>query len=71
MNEQILNIKFAEEVEKHPILYNYKLPGYCRKYLKKEAWYEEGKEVQNDKCEAYFDKMPFIDNNIMMMMIMI
>jgi hypothetical protein len=28
MGEQILNIKFVGEVEKHPVLYSYKLPGY-------------------------------------------
>ena len=28
MSEQILNIKFLGEVEKHPVLYNYMLLGY-------------------------------------------
>ena len=46
MSEQILNIKFVGEVEKHPVLYNYKLPGYSRKDITEKAWREVGREVQ-------------------------
>jgi len=45
MNEQKLNIKFVEEVEKHPILYNFTLPGYSRKDETEKAWNEVGKTV--------------------------
>jgi len=30
MSDQLMKIKFVEEVEKHDILYNYNLPGYSR-----------------------------------------
>lgn len=40
MNEQLANIKFVEEVEKHELLYNYYLPGYSRKDLTEKAWHE-------------------------------
>ena len=46
MNEQTLNIKFVGEVEKHQVLYNYKLPGYSRKDITEKAWSEVGREVQ-------------------------
>jgi hypothetical protein len=46
MSEQILNIKFVGEVEKHPVRYNYKLPGYSRKDITEKAWCEVGREVQ-------------------------
>jgi len=45
MSEQKLNIKFVEEVEKHPILYNFTLPGYSRKDEAEIAWNEVGKTV--------------------------
>lgn len=40
MNDQINNIKFVEEVEKHEILYNFHLPGYSRKDQTEKAWHE-------------------------------
>jgi hypothetical protein len=46
MSEQILNIKFVGEVEKHPMLYNFKLPGYSRKEITGKAWCEVRREVQ-------------------------
>lgn len=45
MSEQKLNIKLVEEVEKHPILYNFTLPGYSRKDETEIAWNEVGKTV--------------------------
>lgn len=45
MSEQKLNIKFVEEVEKHPILYNFTLPGYSRKDETEIARNEVGKTV--------------------------
>lgn len=45
MNE-MENLKFVGEVEKFPILYNYKLPGYSRKDLTQKAWCEVGKAAQ-------------------------
>jgi hypothetical protein len=46
MSEQRLNIKFVGGVEKHPVLYNYKLPGYSQKDITEKAWCEIGREVQ-------------------------
>jgi hypothetical protein len=46
MNEQVFNLKFIGEVEKHPVLYNYTLVGYSRKDGTEKAWCEVGKEVQ-------------------------
>lgn len=40
MNNQINNIKFVEEVDKHEILYNFSLPGYSRKVQTEKAWHE-------------------------------
>lgn len=45
MNEQKLNIKLVEEVEKYPILYNFTLPGYSRKDETEKAWNEVGRIV--------------------------
>jgi len=44
MSEQILNITFVR-AEKHPVLYNYKLPGYSRKDITEKAWCDVGREV--------------------------
>lgn len=45
MNDQVFNIKFVSEVEKHPILYNYKLKDYFKKDLTEKAWVEVAKKV--------------------------
>jgi hypothetical protein len=45
MSEQLANIKFIEEVEKHELLYNYNLPGYSRKDLTEKAWHEIAAKV--------------------------
>ena len=45
MNEQQINIIFVKEVEKHPVLYNFKLPGYSRKHETENAWTAVGKTV--------------------------
>uniref|UniRef100_A0A023F6Q1 Putative alcohol dehydrogenase transcription factor myb/sant-like protein n=1 Tax=Triatoma infestans TaxID=30076 RepID=A0A023F6Q1_TRIIF len=45
MNEQVFNLKFVQEVEKHPVLYNCTLPGYSRKDLTEKAWKEVGEAV--------------------------
>ncbi|XP_046409110.1 uncharacterized protein LOC124174001 [Ischnura elegans] len=45
MNDQELNIKLVGEVEKHEVLYNYKLPGYSRKGVTEKAWKEVSVEL--------------------------
>ncbi|XP_046399476.1 uncharacterized protein LOC124165970 [Ischnura elegans] len=45
MNDQELNMKLVEEVEKHEVLYNYKLPGYSRKDVTEKAWKEVSVEL--------------------------
>lgn len=40
MNEQKINLKFVEEVEKHPVLNNFTLSGYSRKDETEKAWSE-------------------------------
>jgi len=45
MNEQLANIKFVEEVEKHELLYNYNLSGYSRRDLTEKAWHEIAAKV--------------------------
>lgn len=35
--EQILNIQFMKDVENYPVLYNYKLSGYSRKYITEKS----------------------------------
>lgn len=45
MNEQSLNVKFVQEVEKFPCLYNYKLTQYSRKDITEAAWNKIGKEM--------------------------
>ncbi|KAF5269544.1 hypothetical protein FQR65_LT17964 [Abscondita terminalis] len=45
MSEQSLNVKFVQEVEKFPCLYNYKLPQYSRKDITEAAWNKIGKEM--------------------------
>lgn len=45
MSEQSLNIKFVQEVEKFPCLYNYKLSQYSRKDITEAAWNKIGKEM--------------------------
>ncbi|XP_068081651.1 uncharacterized protein [Anabrus simplex] len=52
MNEQIANIKFVEEVEKHPELYNYQLSGYSIKDRTEKAWSEVAKEVKMTVTEC-------------------
>ncbi|KAF6203529.1 hypothetical protein GE061_001861 [Apolygus lucorum] len=43
--EQRLNVKLVAEVEKRPVLYNFKMPGYTRKDETERAWSEVGKAV--------------------------
>jgi len=45
MNEQKINLKLVEEVEKHPVLYNFTLSGYSRKDETEKAWSEVGRSV--------------------------
>ncbi|KAF0685375.1 transcription factor Adf-1-like [Aphis craccivora] len=45
MNEQKINLKMVEEVEKHPVLYNFTLSGYSRKDETEKAWSEVGRSV--------------------------
>ncbi|KAE9521907.1 hypothetical protein AGLY_017714 [Aphis glycines] len=52
MNEQLANIKFVEEVEKHELLYNYNLPGYSRKDLTEKAWHEIAAKVNMTAAEC-------------------
>nr|CAD7612695.1 unnamed protein product [Timema genevievae] len=51
-NEQELNVKFVGKVEKHPILYHFKLPGYARKDLTGKTWFKAGKEVNLSASEC-------------------
>lgn len=44
-NEQVFNIKFVGEIEKHSELYNYTLNEYSRKDITEKAWNEVAKEV--------------------------
>ncbi|XP_022911956.1 uncharacterized protein [Onthophagus taurus] len=43
--ERDVNLKIVLEVEKHPCLYNFKLPDYTRKDLIEKAWSEVGKKT--------------------------
>ena len=43
---EAFNIKFVGEVEKHPPLYNYTIPDYCRKDLVDKAWHAVSTEVK-------------------------
>ena len=45
MGDQKLNIKLVGEVEKHPVLYNFRLPGYSKKNETEKAWNEVAKAV--------------------------
>lgn len=45
MSDQEINLKFVGEVEKHEVLYNYKLAGYSRKEVTEKAWQEVAAEV--------------------------
>ncbi|XP_046403751.1 uncharacterized protein LOC124169242 [Ischnura elegans] len=45
MSDQELNMKLVGEVEKHEVLYNYKLPGYSRKDVTEKAWKEVSVEL--------------------------
>ncbi|XP_023713764.1 uncharacterized protein LOC111867817 isoform X2 [Cryptotermes secundus] len=45
MCEQQLNPLFVGEVEKHPVLYNFTLPGYSKKDESEKTWDEVGKRV--------------------------
>lgn len=45
MNDQAFNVKFVEEVEKHPCLYNYQLTQYSRKDITDLAWNNIGKKM--------------------------
>ncbi|XP_063629194.1 uncharacterized protein LOC134800639 [Cydia splendana] len=53
MNEQTLNIKFVQEVEKYPCLYNYTLGDYSRKDATEKAWSEVGKifNLTHSQCK--------------------
>lgn len=53
MSDQESNLKFVGEVEKHEVLYNYKLPGYSRKDLTDKAWHEVAVEM-NMTGNSYF-----------------
>jgi hypothetical protein len=43
---EVFNLKFVGEVEKHPPLYNYIIPDYCRKDLVDKAWQAVSMEVK-------------------------
>nr|XP_023024694.1 uncharacterized protein LOC111512775 [Leptinotarsa decemlineata] len=45
MNEQVFNVKFVGEVEKFPVLYNYRPKEYSRKDVTEKAWNEVAKNV--------------------------
>ena len=45
MTEQANNVKFVQEVEKYPCLYNYELSQYSRKDIKDSAWDNVGNEM--------------------------
>jgi hypothetical protein len=45
MNDQAANIKFVQEVENHPVLYNYNLLGYSRRDVTDKAWNEVANKV--------------------------
>lgn len=45
MNEQKINLKLVEEVEKHPVLYNFTLSGYSRKDETEKDWSKVGRSV--------------------------
>lgn len=45
MNEQKINIKLVDEMEKYPILYNFKLSEYFKKDGTKKARSEVGRSV--------------------------
>ncbi|CAH1391150.1 unnamed protein product [Nezara viridula] len=45
MNQQEVNLKLVGEVEKHPELYNFKLPEFTRKSVTDKAWQEVADEM--------------------------
>lgn len=45
MSDQQMNIIFVGEVEKHEVLYNYKLPQYSRKDITEKAWQKVADKV--------------------------
>ena len=64
MNEQKLNTKLVKEVEKHPVLYNFKLPGYSRKDETDFAWSEVGKAVNMTGVISLYCIIFYINNCI-------
>lgn len=44
--EQNFNIKFVNEIEKHPELYNYTLKSYSKRNMTDKAWSEVAAEVK-------------------------
>nr|CAD7460045.1 unnamed protein product [Timema tahoe] len=46
-DEPSYNIKFVQEVEKYPCVYNYKLPEYSRKDITAHAWQKIAKEMKD------------------------
>lgn len=62
MSDQLMNIKFVEEVEKHDILYNYNLPRYSRKDLTEKAWHGVAAKVNMTGMYHSIDVMFVIKN---------
>ncbi|KAL0868352.1 hypothetical protein ABMA27_007871 [Loxostege sticticalis] len=52
MNDQRINIRFVQEVERHPCLYNYTLPEYSRKDVTQRAWNAVGKIFNLSESES-------------------
>lgn len=53
MNEDIFSIKLVQEVEKYPVLYNYKLNDYNNREVVYLAWESIGRKM-NDTGEKVF-----------------
>lgn len=52
--DQVFCIKLVEAVEKHPCLFNYRLPEYSNKIAQEKAWEVVAKEVDTSgKYIAY------------------
>lgn len=44
--ESVLTINLVEAIEKHPCLYNFKIPEYARKNITEKAWSKVAEEVK-------------------------
>ncbi|XP_028178510.1 uncharacterized protein LOC114365961 [Ostrinia furnacalis] len=44
--DQEFNIRFVQEIEKHPCLWNFRMPDYARRDITEKTWYDIGKKFR-------------------------